>query len=131
MLAGEWKLSASANSHLSCAASSSPTVVFPDPAGPIRRMIKFRVHNSGRWLPHSKLKFAGFLARPALDHDFRFGEKFHGVAALAVEDAKETFFPAAEGEIGHRRGYADVDADISRRGFVAELAGGGTAGGEE
>src|SRR5712664_418102 len=42
MLAGEWKSSASANSHLSCAASSLPTVVFPDPAGPMRRTITGR-----------------------------------------------------------------------------------------
>src|SRR4029077_33679 len=77
------------------------------------------------------LELAGFLARPALDDDFGFGEEFDGVAALAVEDAEETFLPAAEGEIGHRRGDADIDADISRGRFVAEFARGGTTGGEE
>ena len=48
-----------------------------------------------------------------------------------MKDAEETFFPAAEGEIGHGRGDADVDADISGGRFVAELAGGGAAGGEK
>jgi len=86
---------------------------------------------SGSLLAHSTLKFAGFLARPALDYDFGFGEEFDGVASLAVEDAEETFFPSAEREIGHGGGDADVDADISSGGFVAELAGGGAAGGEE
>src|SRR5216683_4469549 len=86
---------------------------------------------SGSKLPHSKLELAGLLARPALDDDFRFGEEFDGVASLAVKDAEETFFPTAEGEIGHRGGDADVDADISRGRFVAEFARGGTACCEE
>src|SRR5712664_1273451 len=76
-------------------------------------------------------KLACLLARPALHDNFGFGEKFDGVAALAVKDAEETLFPAAEGEIGHRSGDADIDADIPRRGLVAEFAGGGTAGGEK
>src|SRR6266851_289833 len=86
---------------------------------------------SGSKPPHSRLKLARFLARPALDDDFRFGEEFNRVAALAVKDAKETFFPAAEGEIGHGGGDANIDADISCRRFVTELARGGTAGCEE
>ena len=77
------------------------------------------------------LKLAGFLARPAFDYDFRFGEKFDGVAALAVEDAEETIFPAAEGKIGHRRGYTDVDADVARGRFITKLARSGAAGGEK
>src|SRR6266850_215331 len=77
------------------------------------------------------LELARFLARPALDDDFGFGEKLDGVAALAVENSEEAFFPAAEREIGHRGGDTDIDADIPRRGLVAEFAGGGTAGGEE
>src|SRR5467141_3184608 len=76
-------------------------------------------------------KLACLLARPALDDNFGFGKKFDGVAALAVKDAEETLFPAAEGEIGHRSGNADIDADIPRRGLVSEFAGGGTAGGEK
>src|SRR5271168_1753447 len=79
----------------------------------------------------TKSELAGFLAGPALYYDFGFGEKFHGVPALAVEDAEETFFPAAEGEIGHGSGDADVDADVAGGGFVAEATGGGAVGGEE
>src|SRR5713226_6869907 len=79
----------------------------------------------------TRLELARLLARPALDHDFRFGEKFHRVASLAVENAEETLFPPAEGEIGHGRGDADIDADISRGRFVAEFARGGAACGEE
>ncbi len=86
---------------------------------------------SGSKLPHSKLELAGFLARPALDDDLGLGEKFHGVAPLAMENAEETFFPAAEGKIGHRRGYPDIDADISCGRFVTELARGGSARGKE
>ena|SRR5579859_2299025 len=78
-----------------------------------------------------KSKLASFLAGPALDHDFRFGEKFDGVAALAVENAKETFFPSAKREVGHGSSNADVDADVSCGSFVAEFAGGRPAGGEE
>jgi hypothetical protein len=48
-----------------------------------------------------------------------------------VENSKKTFFPAAEGEIGHRCGNADIDADISGRGFVAEFASGRAASGEK
>jgi len=81
--------------------------------------------------PHSILKLARFLARPALDDDFGFGEKFNGVASLAVEDAEEAFFPSAEREIGHGCGDADIDADIPGRRLIAEFAGGGAAGGEE
>jgi len=44
---------------------------------------------------------------------------------------KKTFLPSAEGEIGHRRSDADIDADISSGGFVAEFARSGTAGCEE
>src|SRR5260370_24490356 len=77
------------------------------------------------------IELACFLARPALDHDLGFGEEFDGVASLAVQDAKKTFFPAAEGEIGHRSGDADIDADISGWRFVAEFAGRRTAGGKE
>src|SRR6267142_859709 len=79
----------------------------------------------------SSLELARFLARPALDDDFGFGEKFDGVAALAVEDSEETLFPSAEWEIGHRGGDADIDADIARGSLVTEFAGGGTAGGEK
>src|SRR6267143_3838490 len=77
------------------------------------------------------LELSCLLARPALDDDFGFGEEFNGVASLAMKNAEEAFFPSAEGEISHRGGDADVDADISRGGPVPELASGGTAGGEK
>src|SRR5580700_11595142 len=76
-------------------------------------------------------ELAGFLARPALNYNLGFGIELDSVAALAMKDAEETLFPAAEGEIGHGSGDADVDADVSGGGFVAEAAGGGTVGGEE
>src|SRR5712692_4243652 len=79
----------------------------------------------------TRLELACFLARPALDHDFRFGEKFHRVASLTVENTEETLFPATEGEIGHGRGNPDVDADIARGRFVAEFSRGGAAGREK
>src|SRR6201988_5088805 len=66
-------------------------------------------------------EFAGLLTRPALDHNFGFGEKFYGVASLAVKNAEEAFLPSAEREISHRGGDADINADIACRSFVAEL----------
>src|SRR6266850_2159234 len=67
----------------------------------------------------SSLELARFLARPALDDDFGFGEKFDGVAALAVEDSEETLFPSAEWEIGHGGGGT---ARGEKRGLVAVRA---------
>src|ERR671922_977632 len=88
---------------------------------------------SGSWaaLHICVSEFAGFLARPALDHDFGFGEKFNGVASLPVKNAEKAFFPSAEGEIGHGRGNPDVDANVACRRFVTELARRRAAGGEE
>src|SRR5258708_36809124 len=77
------------------------------------------------------LKLAGMIFGPALDDDFFVGVKLDGVAALAVHVAKEAIFPAAEREIGHGRGDANVDADVSRRGFVAEPARRRAAGSEK
>src|SRR5450755_746455 len=81
--------------------------------------------------PEQCLKLSGFLPRPALNHDFRFGVELHGVAALTVQNSEEAVFPSAEWEIRHGRGHADIDADISRRSFVAEFSRRRTAGGEE
>lgn len=53
------------------------------------------------------------------------------MGSLPVEVAEEAVFPAAEGEEGHGCSHADVDADVARSGFVAKLAGGGTAAGEQ
>src|SRR5208283_6086558 len=70
----------------------------------------------------ARSELAGFLARPALNHDFGVGVKLHRVFALGVQYTEEAFFPSIEGEIGHGRGDADVDSDVSGRRFVAELA---------
>ena len=67
------------------------------------------------------------LFGPAFDYDFLVGVELDGVAALAVEIAEEAVLPSAEGEVGHGRGDSDVDADISRRSFVAEAARGRSA----
>ena len=58
---------------------------------------------------------------PALDDDFLIRVKLDRVAPLSVHVAEEAVVPAAEGEIGHGRGHADVDADVSCGSFVAEL----------
>src|ERR1700730_2571410 len=83
---------------------------------------------SGVKPPHPKLKFARFLARPALHDDFRFGVELHGVAPLSVQNTEETFFPSAERKISHGRGDADVDANISGGRFLAKLSGSSAAG---
>src|SRR5207302_571280 len=76
-------------------------------------------------------EFSGFLARPALDHNLGFSEKFHGIASLAMKNAEKAFLPSAEREVGHGRGDTDVDADIAGGRLIAEPAGGGAAGGKE
>src|SRR5262249_34054875 len=45
--------------------------------------------------------------------------------------AEKRPIPADEGEHGHGGGHADVDADHAALDFAGELAGGGTAGGED
>src|ERR1700734_3499047 len=57
---------------------------------------------------------------PAFDDYFLFGIELDGVAALSVQNAEETVFPSAEREIGHGRGYADVDSDIAGGSFITE-----------
>src|SRR5689334_19265454 len=68
----------------------------------------------------SPLEFARVFFRPALDHDFLFGIELDAVPSLGMHDAEEAVFPAAEGKVRHGSGYANVDADISRRCFVAK-----------
>src|SRR5204863_9280718 len=84
--------------------------------------VRVTATKAGVMLSDCKLRLACLLARPAPHDDLRFREEFNGVAPLAVKDAEETLLPAAEGEIGHRRGHADIDSDISRGRFVAESA---------
>src|ERR1700730_14818275 len=67
------------------------------------------------------LEFPCFLPRPALHHDLRFREKFHGVASLSVQNTEEAFLPSTKREIRHRRSHADIDSDVPGRGFVAKL----------
>src|ERR1700691_3733943 len=69
--------------------------------------------------------------RPTFHYYFFVGVELDGVAALAVEIAEEAVLPSAEGEVGHGRGDSNVDANVSRRGFVAEAASGRSAGSEE
>src|SRR3984957_3297125 len=68
---------------------------------------------------------------PTFDDYFFVGVELDGVAALAVEIAEETVFPSAEGEVGHGRGYADVDSDVAGGSFVTKAAGGSSARGEQ
>ena len=78
-----------------------------------------------------RLELARVLVSPALDHDFLVRVELDGVASLRVHVAEETAFPSGEREIGHWRGYTDIDADIACRGFVPELARRRAAGSEE
>src|SRR5207302_11308320 len=76
-------------------------------------------------------EFASFLARPAFDHDFRLGEEFHGITSLTVKNTEETFLPAAEREIRHRRGNTDVNADVTFGRLVPKFARSRPASGKE
>src|SRR6476660_9214340 len=78
-----------------------------------------------------RLELARMLFDPTFDDHFFVGIKLDGVASLGVHVAEEAAFPSGEGKVGHGGGYADVDADVSGRGFVAESACGGSARGEE
>src|SRR5258708_5282532 len=100
------------------------------PPAQIPRRLTLTISKSGSKLPRSALELTGFLARPALDDNFGFGEKFDGVAALAVKDAEEAFFPATERKIGHGSSHADINADVPCGRFITEFARGGTASGE-
>src|SRR5258707_15853753 len=67
------------------------------------------------------LELARFLTRPAFHDDFRFRVELHRVLALRVQNAEKAFLPSTERKGSHRRGNANIDADISRRRLVAEL----------
>src|SRR5882724_2727461 len=77
------------------------------------------------------LELAAVFFRPALDYHLFLSIELDGVTPLAMHDTEETVFPAAEGEVGHGSGHADVDTDVPGRGLVAEAAGCRTAGREE
>src|SRR5882724_321901 len=90
----------------------------------------------GRWdtcsyVTVATLKLPRVILGPALDHDFLFRIELDGVASLGVHNSEKAVFPAAEREVGHRRGDANVDANIARRRFVTEPAGGRAAGREQ
>src|SRR6267142_3642052 len=72
-------------------------------------------------------EFTRMFFGPAFDDDFLVGVELDGVASLAMHVAEEAVLPSTEGEVGHGCGYADVDADVSGRGFIAESARGRTA----
>src|SRR2546421_11598846 len=63
----------------------------------------------------AKLEFAGMFLCPALDDNFLVGVELDRVATLPVHVAEEAVFPATIREVRHRRGNADVDANISSR----------------
>ena len=75
-----------------------------------------------RGTPKVDLKLSRVFFGPALYYYFFVGVKFYGITALSVKIAEETVLPSGEREIGHRRGHADIDADISCGGFVFETA---------
>ena len=62
------------------------------------------------------------LVYPSLDDDLFIRVKLYGVASLSMQVAEETVLPSSEREIGHGRGYSDIDADVACRGFVPESA---------
>src|SRR5260370_26268482 len=68
------------------------------------------------------LELAAVLFRPAFDDNFLVGIELDGVAALPVEIAEEAVLPSTEREVSHGGGDSNVDADISRGGFIAEAA---------
>src|SRR5258705_13496242 len=62
------------------------------------------------------------LVYPSLDDDLFIRVKLYGVTSLSVQIAEETVLPSSEWEIGHGRGYDDIDADIAGWRFVPESA---------
>src|SRR5579883_1361617 len=68
------------------------------------------------------LEFTRVLLGPAFDHDLLLGKELDRIAPLCVHDAEEAILPAAEREVGHGSSHADVNANISRRSFVAKTA---------
>src|SRR5690348_2534499 len=87
------------------------------------KSVKIRVKSVARFL-----ELAAVLFCPALNNNFLIGIELNGVATLPMEVAEKAILPAAEGEICHRRGYADVNSDIAGGRLVAESPRGGTAG---
>src|ERR1700723_4120305 len=63
----------------------------------------------------SFLEFSGVFFGPAFDDDFLVGVELDRVAALRVHVSEEAGLPSRKGEIGHGRGYADIDADVASR----------------
>src|SRR4029079_5320534 len=70
-------------------------------------------------------------SQPARDRDLLVGVELEGVAAVDLEVAEEAVARAAEGEVGHRRGDADVDPDHRGGRMARELARGLAARGED
>src|SRR5581483_4430755 len=81
--------------------------------------------------PARTSEFSAVLLAPAFDHDLLVGIELDGIAALPVQVAKEAVLPAAEGEIGHGRRHANVNADIPGRRFIAEAPRRGPAGSKQ
>src|SRR5260370_26813160 len=77
------------------------------------------------------LKRARPLRGPTLDHNFLLRIEFDGIAALGVHIAEEAVLPTGKGEESHRRGHANVNADIARQRLVAKFACRRAAAGEQ
>src|ERR1700721_3121126 len=89
-----------------------------------KRIQSFRGFSRGS----ARLEFPAVLFSPAFDDNFLVGVELNRVAPLSVQIAEETVLPSAEREVSHGRGDPNIDANVSRRRFVAEAARGGSAG---
>src|SRR4051812_43967952 len=77
------------------------------------------------------LRAPRLMSEPARNRDLLVGVELERIAAVCLQIPEETVFRAAEGEICHRGGDADVHANHRRGGLLAELAGGAAAAGED
>src|SRR6185295_2918481 len=78
-----------------------------------------------------KLEVDARVSKPSRNRNFLVGVEIERVAAVDLEVAEEAVARAAEGEVGHRRRDADVDADHRRGGPMAEFSGRLAAGRED
>src|SRR5262245_36439900 len=97
----------------------------------VLRVTFFNQHSALSPQSFSSLALPVPALRPALDDHFRLRIELDAVPTLGVQVAKEALIPTAEREIGHRRGHADIDANVSSIRLVAELARRRPAAGED
>src|ERR1700720_4041652 len=84
-----------------------------------------------RWAGSGSVSSDSRPLLPALHHHPGLGVEAHRVLAGRVQVAEEGALPTGEGEEGHRRGDADVDADHARLDPRAEVPGVAAAAGED